>query len=169
MSALPSLAAALPPPRIALTRAAAVAAALLCVSALAAPAGVYRWVDPEGRVHFGDRPPLDRDAQALDVPARPEPATAPAASDAERLESQQRLLRAFEEERREREERRAKVEREAAEREYRCAQARDQLRSFREAGYLYDVDKDGNRIVLNEQDRTRAIKDAREAVARWCG
>src|SRR6185312_4591228 len=42
-----------------------VLAACIAAAALAAEAQtVYKWVDKDGKVHFGDQPPADRDATA---------------------------------------------------------------------------------------------------------
>ena len=34
-------------------------------------AAVYKWVDESGRVHFGDSPPPESDAQQVEVPEGP--------------------------------------------------------------------------------------------------
>ena len=44
--------------------------ALLWLIILAVPAwgsGVYRWIDEGGRVHFGDAPPAERQAEGVDL------------------------------------------------------------------------------------------------------
>ena len=63
---------------------------------MSATAEVYQWTDANGQVHFGDRPPQDG-ARTADLP---EPAATAAPTPEERLEKQQKLLHAFEEERR---------------------------------------------------------------------
>lgn len=50
--------------------------ALLC-AALPAAADVYKWVDREGKVHYGDTPPVNAPSRPIDLPnigteARPE-------------------------------------------------------------------------------------------------
>lgn len=39
----------------------------LAVPLAAATAGVYKWTDADGNVHFGDRPPQDAGSQELDI------------------------------------------------------------------------------------------------------
>jgi hypothetical protein len=44
----------------------------MCIALAAAAAQaqtVYKWVDKDGKVHFGDTPPMDRDATAQRVPS----------------------------------------------------------------------------------------------------
>jgi len=46
-----------------------VLATCIALAAVAAQAQtVYKWVDKDGKVHFGDAPPIDRDATAQKVP-----------------------------------------------------------------------------------------------------
>lgn len=51
-------------------------AAAAMIAALAAPAAAqYRWLDADGRVHYGDAPPRDaKDVRALNMRAAPAPA-----------------------------------------------------------------------------------------------
>lgn len=46
-------------------------ATLLIVAAVPAAADVYKWVDREGKVHYGDVPPPNSAARAIDVPTTP--------------------------------------------------------------------------------------------------
>ena len=56
----------------------------------------------------------------------------------------ERLLRAFEEERRQAEEK--------AERAMKCRHARDRLRVVRQAGRIYNVDDNGNRVIQTDEE-----------------
>ena len=131
----------------------------------AAAGEVYRWTDAEGNVHFGDRPPDQDRAQKLDLRTRP----GDAAAARRRLEREQRLLRAFEEERQVR----ARAQRQAAEAERQrrrnCEKAREVLREYREATYLYDENPDGSRRILSHEERAEAEREARAQVRHWCG
>lgn len=59
---------------------------LSALSAAANATGIYRWVDAEGTVHFGDSPPPDRRAQQIEV--RPPMGDSPQADDAESVPEQ---------------------------------------------------------------------------------
>ncbi|GAB4295445.1 MAG: DUF4124 domain-containing protein [Thiohalomonadaceae bacterium] len=138
----------------------------LCLSPAFA-AGVYKWVDEQGQVHFGERPPARTQAQELQLKV---PAAAPAAAptEAERRDNEQRLLRAFEEEREQKKAQERKNREDQARRERNCAIARDRLRRYRSAGSLYDLDRQGNRVTLDEDQRAAAEQRAEQEVARWC-
>lgn len=59
-------------------------AVLACLAATVVQAGVYRWVDDKGEVHFGDQPPPQHEAEQVKLPvlnrARPQPVPAPEVS-----------------------------------------------------------------------------------------
>ena len=80
----------------------------------------------------------------------------------------ERLLRAFEEERRQAEEKAEKQAAEKAEREMKCRHARDRLRVVRQAGRIYNVDDDGNRVVQTDEARAETTRQAEDYVAYWC-
>ncbi|HEX7810643.1 MAG TPA: DUF4124 domain-containing protein, partial [Burkholderiales bacterium] len=48
-------------------KALAMAAMLLC-AAPAAAAGVYKWIDREGKVHYSDTPPANTVSKPVDLP-----------------------------------------------------------------------------------------------------
>ena len=138
----------------------------LCLVQPPALAEVYKWTDADGRVHFGDRPPHGKAATVR----LPTTATdTPAATPEERLEQQRRLLRAYDEERRQKRDARAQAQRDAEERQRRCAQARDDLRNREYASGLYRLGPDGQREFLSDAERAGAVAEARAAVQQWCG
>ncbi|GAA5179536.1 hypothetical protein GCM10025771_21810 [Niveibacterium umoris] len=54
-------------------------AILCCAAALPALAGVYKWVDANGKVHYSDQPPPSADASSVSI-TRPSGVTAPETS-----------------------------------------------------------------------------------------
>lgn len=129
----------------------------------ASAAGVYRWVDEQGNVHFGDKP-HGVDAEEVQIKSPPRSETPAQNGTVDR----ERLLRALEAERLERAEQRQARERERAEREQRCFEARDDLRRLETAGVVYELDSDGRRRVLSDSERGQALAAARARVQRWC-
>ena len=64
--------------------AAAGAAALLGATTLIGTAeatGIYRWVDADGTVHFGDRPPPDYPVEQIQIQAMPPTGSGPQVQD----------------------------------------------------------------------------------------
>jgi len=140
---------------------------LLLVEAV--QAGVYRWVDDQGRVHFGDRSPGDQ-ATELEL-SRPAPKPGQIDQqqlDAERKAARQKLLDSFDEERQQQRQEAQKREVEAQKQRQNCAAARDRLRRYENASSLYQPLEDGGRRVLSKTERRVATEQARQAVDRWC-
>ncbi|QKK10657.1 MAG: DUF4124 domain-containing protein [Pseudomonadota bacterium] len=129
---------------------------------------VFRWVDAQGRVHFGDKPPNKEAAESVAIESQPRSAPAAPTEEARR-DKQQRLLRAWKEERLQREAKAAKSRAAQEHREKNCHIARDQLRTYRNASTLYDLDQHGKRRILSDADHKKALREAEENVAHWCG
>ncbi|MGD8407640.1 MAG: DUF4124 domain-containing protein [Thiohalophilus sp.] len=131
-----------------------------------AGAEVYKWTDEQGRVHYGDKPP-DQGARQMQIDAG-NGSPGPIPSEAERREKTQRLLRAYDEERRIKQQQEQRQEAEEAERRRRCARARDRLRRYTYAGSLYQLDDQGNRRYLDDSNRQQTEERARQEVEKWC-
>lgn len=130
----------------------------------AADAQVYRWVDEDGNVHYTDRPPH------LDVERLPIE-TGPTDLEAAIEENVERRYRLDESEKDRAHEAEIESERAAyeARRAEACRQARDRVSFIESARRLSRVDEDGTRVVYDEQQRARALAEARRQVADWCG
>jgi hypothetical protein len=127
--------------------------------------GIYKWVDARGNVHYGDKPTVET-VEKVNIKAQASGASPQ--NEAERRARQRRLLDVFQEEReaaralaQKEKQRKARVQRN-------CNLARDRLRNLRHAAYLYDLDKQGNRVILSDQKREEAISDTQAALIRWC-
>jgi len=131
-----------------------------------AAGGVYKWVDEQGRVHYGERPPASSQSQEMQL--KQQPTQGLSVDEPSREEQQQRLLRAFEEERAQKEEAKQKSKAEAAERERNCGRARDRLTRYQRSGFIYDIDQQGNRRILNDAEREATMREAEAAVRHWC-
>ncbi len=145
---------------------------LLVVSALltlTARGEIYRWVDGDGKVHFGDRPP-PRASESVPLPdsAPPRLSVDERRRREERRRAQRRLLEVYREERRAAEAARDEAQRQEAERERRCAAARQRLADYERAQGLYDTLPDGSRRYLSRAERRAETEKARQAVAHWC-
>ena len=126
-------------------------------------AEIHRCTGADGSVIFSDVP-CGEEAMVF-KPLKP---IDPGAS-TQRNDKRDRLLRAFEEERQLEREQAAEEKAERAKRARKCAEAKDDLRVMKQAGRMYDLDEDGNRIYLSDAERAEALSDTRAAVAHWCG
>jgi hypothetical protein len=127
--------------------------------------GIYKWVDARGNVHYGDKPTVET-VEKLNIKAQR--SGIPPPNEAERRARQRRLLNVFQEEREAARAQAQKEKQRKARTQRNCNLARDRLRNLRHAAYLYDLDKQGNRVILSDQKREQAISDTQAAVTRWC-
>ena len=137
----------------------------LALASAFASAEVFKWVDANGDVHYGDRPP------AAGVDSRsmpPPPAPAEDADHEQRSLKQRRLLEAFEAERAERDRAETQAAAARAERAQKCERARRQLAGLERANIVYTTDESGARAYMSDGERRQATANARIWIDRNC-
>ncbi|MCP4409033.1 MAG: DUF4124 domain-containing protein [Gammaproteobacteria bacterium] len=139
---------------------------LIPVFAVLNAAEIYKWKDENGKLHFGDNKPRDRAAEQIDIKSTSAVPVIP--SQDERRKRQQRLLRLFEQEREEANIEAQRKKQHQLRSQKNCAFARDRLRSLERSAYVYDLDKQGNRIILPEDRHQASMSAARKKVEHWC-
>jgi len=140
---------------------------LLCGSVYAA--GIYRWVDQQGKVHFGDRPGGTAGAETIDLPSAPPSGTVDQQQlDRQRREDRQRLLDSYQQDREQKQQARRQRQVREQQRQERCSKARERLRRYQNAGGLYETLESGERRILTYAQRRAEVDAAREDVERWC-
>lgn len=141
---------------------------LLVVGALligaVADAGVYRWVDENGRVHFGDRPPTDGGEQVRITPAAPSPQAPKPAS----VPDRQRMLDMYESERQAKRAAKAEQAKRRAEQARACKENEAVLRYYLSGGPLYE-DRPTGRYYLTAAEKDQELDQLRSDLARHCG
>ena len=139
---------------------------VLTLASAFATGEVYKWVDADGNVHYGDRPP----AAGVDSRSMPPSPAAPAenADHEQRRLKQRRLLQAFEAERAERDRAEAEAAAARAERTQKCDRARRQLARFERANIVYTTDESGARAYMSNGERREAAANARLWIGKHC-
>jgi hypothetical protein len=127
-------------------------------------AGIYKCTAADGSIQFTDTP-CGEAATAIRKPAAP---ASPATTRDQRMQKTRRLLDAMEAERNE--EKRLAAEAKAAKekRQRNCVLARDRYRRLTTASRLYDLDEQGNRVILNDAQRSQTEARAKADIGRWC-
>lgn len=139
---------------------------LLCFIPLFAIAGVYKWIDANGQTHFGDRPPAKAASSEVAVKA------APASVDAGARERHQKMTEFLEQQQEEREARQAanaKAEENAEKQTELCRKLRARLKYLASVSTFYNINDQGERVYVNEDENTRIREDFREKVRSTCG
>ncbi len=136
----------------------------LLAAASASASGVYKWVDDQGKVHYGDRPPAAAEPTEVELEEKP----VPSAADTGRQEKTQRLLDAIESERERKKKATAREAANSAQRKRNCAIAKRRVETFDRANNISIAGDDGERKYLDDNERASAMKQARQLVREWC-
>jgi hypothetical protein len=137
-------------------------------SPFSAVAEVYRWVDADGQVHYGERPP-PQGARRIELPATTESDLEPDREAADRRARQQRLLDAYEYERERKEAAAAEAARSRQADAARCADLQQRWRRLSFGGPVYYRRADGDRDYLSDEQREAAKERLRPAYRAACG
>ena len=139
-------------------------ATLQAISSMA-QAEVYRWVDEDGVAHFTDKPKSHPDAEKIEIKTD---ALNKDSNQSQRLKKQRRLLNVIDEERRIKQQEQEKEKQEKLARQKKCKNAKNTLDSYLRSGQLFDVDKNGNKFYLSDQEREQEIQRMKKIVEYWC-
>lgn len=134
-----------------------------------ADAAIYRWVDEQGRVHYGQHAPTDQ-AEQLDIPDT-EPAAQPPdlqQLEQERGEQRRKLLETYQEEREMKRQAAEKRAQEQQQRQKNCVTARNRLAKYQRSNAIYETLEDGSRRFLSQAERDDELEQMRQAVQHWC-
>ena len=132
----------------------------------AAAAEIYKWVDAAGKVHYGDRPNEAGGGQKLDIDGD---TPAPDPAQVRREDRSRKLLQDIDQDRREQEAKAAKQRAKAEKRKKNCAIAQQRLSDYEHASFLYQMDKNGERRIMNDAEYAKVMAQSRKDVANWCG
>ena len=139
---------------------------LLFSCSYAAHGEIFKWVDEQGNTHYGDKPTDDQSSTQLDI-TEPE-SNKPVPEKEDRDERRRRLADVLQEDRLKKVEEKNKVLVEKEQLNKKCAYAKDQLKQYEDSGYLYNLDKDGNRIRMSDEYKTSAIVNLRSQISKNC-
>jgi hypothetical protein len=135
---------------------------ILVMCTLPVAADIQRCTEADGSVSFSDTP-CGEETTAI---RKYRPAEFP--DNATGNSKRERLLRAFEVERRQAQQQADKEAARQAERDKKCRIARDQLRSVNRAGRIYNVDENGDRVVQSDENHAETKRQAEDYVGYWC-
>ena len=130
-------------------------------------ADIYKCADAQGRIVYGDKPCGDN-ATLVTPRVSPGPATSGPQSAAQRMEKTRRLLNAMDADRRAEKQQKADAKAEKELRTKNCKQAKFRYNRVIQASRLMRLDDEGNRVVLNDEERAASTRRAREDMEQWC-
>jgi hypothetical protein len=150
-------------------RSTAALVSLLLIPAVLQGGDFFKWMDPEGGVHYGDHPPMDAPCEELPAP--------PCLSDTElerareRARVQQELANELVQQRlrRQQEQRRIEAQR-LSERREKCATARREFNWLQQTmgARIAVPDAEGNPHWISDRERLHLLESSRSEIDRWC-
>lgn len=146
---------------------------LLALCSASAFAGLNKWVDANGKVHYSDSPPPPNvKAQTLRTPtetaapASDAAASAPAAP--KTIAEREAELKKAQQAKKEAAEAAAKEqEKKEAEREY-CESAQQSLRTLQDGTRMVELDAKGERSYLTDEQRRQRIEKIQQDIQKSC-
>jgi hypothetical protein len=141
-------------------------AAAFAFIALTGPAAadIYKWVDAQGRTHFGNTPPPGQKAERVNGQTATPDAPPPQQSK-QNWQEQLELSNQRHQQTREKEQAAAQKEQEDRER---CTSARSRVDFLERGGARYRIDEQGDRQYLDDAQRQAEIELARQHVTAYC-
>lgn len=136
-----------------------------CTVPLVSHGETYSWKDASGKIHYGDRPPAERQSGARKLPPAP-------VSDDVGAARKAAAERQFNER-----EKQAKAEEgtkkpedpaQAKQREANCRQARSNLTALESGQIRFSTNEKGERVALDGAVRETELAKARKSVDDWC-
>lgn len=131
-------------------------------------AGVYKWIDQDGNIHYGDNPVTSQPSVEVRID---DSATVPYFGGDEQMsreEKRERLLQSMAEDRLEKAEQREKQKALKQENRAKCNRYRDQMRHYERASALYKLNENGERVYMSNSDRARATRDLQVKIKKYC-
>ena len=149
----------------------------MAFSALAM-AQAYKWTDKSGRVQYGDVPPGDASNvtrlkapssgyAAPAAPAAPE-AKKDAGKDKDKALTPEQAFKKRQQERAEAEQKADKDRAEADQKRANCESAQASLRQLQSGQRVATVNAAGERVFIDDEQRSREIQRAQQSVSSWC-
>lgn len=144
---------------------------LLTLASASALAGLNKWVDADGKVHYSDQPPpANVKATVLrSLSSATDPAAASSAPAAPKtIAEREAELRKAQQAKQEAADKAAREQAEADARKESCIAARKNLGMLQEGMRMMEIDAQGQRYYLNDEQRQQRIAKAQQDVSTYC-
>ncbi len=140
----------------------------LALLALNAHAGLNKWVDEEGKVHYSDTPPPDVKTQSVRSLSGKGQTEAPASYSPKSYTEREAELKKSKLEKEEASKKNAQQDAAAETRKRNCETARQHARALEEGARVYNYDQNGERVYLDDDARTQRLEEARKTISADC-
>lgn len=128
-------------------------------------AGIYRWTDEHGNVHFGDKPKDSSSAIELKIDTSKKTGVTNSSGNKSEREY---LLKKIEEEEQEKAEARSKYLAKKKERRAKCNALKSEYQTHIQSNRSYRMSPDGERTYLSDAERTSRNKQLKKTISKYC-
>ncbi|MDP1996031.1 MAG: DUF4124 domain-containing protein [Gallionella sp.] len=149
---------------------------LLTLASASAFAGLYKWVDANGKVQYSDQPPpanveattLRSTSSAKDSASESGAAASSAPAAPKTIAEREAELKKAQQAKKEVADRVAQEQAEAEARKENCIAARKNLGLLQEGMRMMEIDDKGERFHLNDEQRQQRIAKAQQDISTYC-
>jgi len=140
----------------------------LSLFSLPAHAGLNKWVDEEGKVHYSDTPPQNAKTQSVPNIAGKGQVEAPATFSPKSYAEREAELKKSRQEKAEAAGTQTQQAADAETRKSNCSAAQQNLRALEEGARIVTYDANGERVYLDDAAREQRLNDARKTISANC-
>ena len=126
---------------------------IMLIFAIPASAGLYKWTDDDGNVHYSQKPPLNQEYKRLKAPPTPENNQPLYQSSSKSRKDPRKISK-------------AETEKNLIIRAQNCEKSKKKLQVYQI--YRRVRDKDGNVKTLGDTERANNIENAKKSIAEFC-
>ncbi|VAW67528.1 hypothetical protein MNBD_GAMMA08-1074 [hydrothermal vent metagenome] len=126
-------------------------------------AEIYKWTDENGQIHYGDKPLVDSKEMDIDISKQGHIKV-----NGTREEKRRKLLETYNDDKQREDKEKAKRKKQKKKQERGCVLSKDRMKRFQRARSLYDLDKDGNRVTMSNEQREKSINELRNKIIKYC-
>lgn len=140
----------------------------LSLLGLNAHAGVNKWIDSEGKVHYSDAPPPEAKTETVRNVSGKGQTEAPATYSPKSYAEREAEMKKSKLEKEEASKKAARQEAATEAKKRNCEAARQHARALEEGGRVYSYDQNGERVYLEDDTRAQRLEEARKAISEFC-
>ncbi|MCP5162083.1 MAG: DUF4124 domain-containing protein [Hahellaceae bacterium] len=143
---------------------------LLLFLTLSVSAEVYKWRDEHGRTHYSDQPPSTGEVQTLTMPEKTDAHSNDPSGSLDNYRTRlKQIADTLQQSRLSKEKEQLDSERKVAERAKKCAEMAAQLKFMESISRFYDVNAQGERVFLSDDEGKKIRNKASDLYRQGCG
>jgi hypothetical protein len=140
----------------------------LAIFSLNAYAGLSKWVDAEGKVHYSDTPPPEVETQSVRNISSKGHADAPAAFTPKSLAEREAAIKKSKQAKEDDSQKKAEQENIAEAKRRNCEAARQNKKTIEDGVRITTYDEKGERTVMDDSARAQQLEEANKAISANC-